>query len=82
MRKWLGAIVVGFAISNSSVFAMGDIEAGKAKSASCVECHGEGGNSTEPLFPKIAGQGQAYLFKQLMDFASGAREGVFMAGIV
>ena len=82
MRKWLGAIVVGFAVNSSHVFAMGDIDAGKAKSASCVECHGDGGNSTEPLFPKIAGQGEGYLFKQLMDFASGAREGVFMAGIV
>lgn len=82
MKKWLKVITVVLAAIALPVLAAGDINAGKIKSADCVECHGPGGNSTEPMFPKIAGQGEGYLLKQLMDFASGARDGVFMASIV
>jgi cytochrome c553 len=35
--------------------------AGKQKSASCESCHGEHGNSTMPMFPKLAGQHATYL---------------------
>jgi len=82
MNKWWKAIVICFAAVALPAMAAGDIDAGQAKSASCVECHGVGGNSTVPMFPKLAGQGEGYLLKQLMDFASGAREGPFMSGIV
>jgi cytochrome c553 len=51
----------------------GDIEAGKAKSATCAGCHGTDGNSGVPAFPKLAGQGEKYLVKQLQDSKSGAR---------
>ncbi|MEE3160992.1 MAG: c-type cytochrome, partial [Pseudomonadota bacterium] len=43
----------------------GDAEAGKAKSATCAACHGADGNSMAPTFPKIAGQGERYLIKQI-----------------
>lgn len=46
----------------------GDIEAGKAKSATCVACHNADGNATVPMYPKLAGQHEAYLFAQLQDF--------------
>ncbi len=46
----------------------GDPAAGKAKSATCVACHGADGNSSNPEWPKLAGQGEAYLLKQLMNF--------------
>lgn len=57
-------------------FAMaeGDPTAGKAKAAQCAACHGADGNSIAPAFPKIAGQGEKYLLKQLMDVQSGERE--------
>lgn len=45
----------------------GDAQAGKAKSQTCVACHGEDGNSPAPNFPKIAGLGENYLYKQLQD---------------
>jgi len=54
--------------------AQGDAEAGKAKAAVCAACHGADGNSVNPVWPKIAGQGQTYLSKQLHDFQSGARK--------
>lgn len=55
-------------------FAGGDAAAGQAKSAVCGACHGADGNSMVPNFPKLAGQGEAYLLKQLQDIKSGARE--------
>jgi cytochrome c553 len=58
----------------------GDPDAGKNKSATCVACHGEDGNSAVPNFPKLAGLGEKYLLKQLMDIRSGARPVPTMVG--
>jgi cytochrome c553 len=65
-----------------SVIAGGDVTKGQAKSAVCLACHGANGNSVVATFPKIAGQGESYLLKQLQDFKSGARKDSTMAGIV
>lgn len=62
--------------------AAGDTAAGKAKSAACAGCHGGDGNSTNPEWPKLAGQHASYVTKQLMDFKSGARKNATMAGMV
>ncbi len=51
----------------------GNIEAGKAKSATCAACHGADGNSLAPAFPKIAGQGEKYFIKQIKDMRDGRR---------
>ena len=40
----------------------------------CQTCHGDDGNTpTNPTYPKIAGQSEAYVKQQLLDFKSGAR---------
>ncbi|MDH5178477.1 MAG: cytochrome c4 [Gammaproteobacteria bacterium] len=57
-----------------SVQAAGDAAKGEGKAAVCAGCHGQGGNSTTPATPKLAGQGEAYIIKQLEDFKSGARD--------
>lgn len=82
MKKWWQAVVMSFAVLALQAVAAGDIEAGKAKAIACMACHGEGGNSIQPIFPKLAGQSEGYLFKQLKDYASGARSGAIMSGIV
>lgn len=56
-----------------TVFAIGNIEAGKQKSTVCATCHNADGNSTTTVWPKIAGQYANYLVVQLKDFKSGAR---------
>lgn len=61
--------------------AAGDATAGQAKAAVCGACHGADGNSMVPNFPKLAGQGERYLVKQLQDIKSGARQVPEMAGI-
>jgi cytochrome c553 len=48
----------------------------------CGACHGEDGNSSIPMFPKIAGQQESYLVKQLRDFQSGRRKSDVMGPVV
>lgn len=52
---------------------VGNIEAGKGKTQTCVACHGPDGNSTVPNWPKIAGQYENYLVKQLREFRLGEK---------
>ena len=48
----------------------------------CFLCHGATGDSSSPLYPKLAGQNEAYLLKQLRNFKSGERESTDMRKIV
>ena len=59
----------------------GDAEAGESLTATCVACHGADGNSAAP-FPKLAGQGEHYLYKQMRDIRDGARQVPTMVGQV
>ncbi|HAS51978.1 MAG TPA: cytochrome c4, partial [Gammaproteobacteria bacterium] len=68
--------------SATTAWAAGDPAAGKAKSATCTACHNPDGNSTNPIYPKLAGQSADYLTKQLMEFKSGARVNAIMVGMV
>ena len=63
-----------------SVWAGGDSASGKQKVESCNACHGADGNSLIPSNPKLAGQGEKYLLKQLKNVQSGAREIAMMVG--
>jgi cytochrome c553 len=45
----------------------GDAAAGATKAAVCGACHGADGNSMVGTFPKLAGLGEKYLVKQLVD---------------
>jgi cytochrome c553 len=68
---------------------VGDPVAGKLKidSERCQECHGVDGNANgvtegvgaEGRFPRLAGQHVAYIFKQIRDFRSGARNHATMS---
>lgn len=40
----------------------------------CFLCHGMEGESSSPLFPRLAGQHAKYMVKQLQDFKSGKRK--------
>ncbi|MFW5329449.1 c-type cytochrome [Hydrogenophaga sp. ZJX-1] len=52
-----------------------DITAGARFAAEhCGACHGATGQSVAPNFPRLAGQNETYLVKQLKDFASGDRK--------
>ena len=78
----LGAIVLVLSGLSSFAVAAADIEAGKAKSVTCVACHGADGNSSNPIWPSLAGQHASYLYKQLTDFKEGRRNNATMTGMV
>ncbi len=59
---------------------VGNAQAAQAKVVVCGACHGADGNSLAPTFPKLAGQNEKYLLKQLHDVKSGARVIAVMAG--
>jgi cytochrome c553 len=67
---------IGFA---ATAMPAGDAAAGKTQSVACGACHGADGNGASP-FPKLAGQGEKYLYKQLQDIRDGARDVPTMAG--
>ena len=56
-----------------------DVVAGKEKAASCVACHGTNGNSTNAMFPVLAGQSARYIYLELRDFKEGARTNAIMS---
>ena len=45
----------------------------EAKAQTCAACHGPNGNSTDPQYPKLAGQTARYLYLELKDFKEGRR---------
>ncbi len=66
----------------ASTLTHGDAAAGKAASAVCGGCHGADGVATITTYPNLAGQGAPYLYKQLLEFKSGARDNAIMLGMV
>ena len=75
-------ITLGFFLASAGVLAAGDAKQGEALTATCLACHGSNGNSLAGSFPNIAGQNEAYLYKQLVDIQTGARSAVLMTGIL
>ena len=48
----------------------------------CFICHGANGESSTPVFPRLAGQHSAYVSRQLADFQSGRRRSAAMQPMV
>lgn len=65
--------------ADTSVTA-GDAAAGEAKAMVCSACHGADGNSPVPMYPKLAGQNEAYIARQLALFKDGSRVDPIMVG--
>lgn len=78
MNKLMISFILFFSASQLA-HAAGDPVAGQTKAAVCASCHGPDGNSVAPNYPKIAGQGERYLLKQLHDIQSGKRQGQALA---
>lgn len=74
--------VVLTAISTPAL-AAGSAEAGKDKVATCAACHGPTGNdSLLPNVPKLGGQGERYLIKQLNEIKADVRKVPLMTPIL
>ncbi|MCY1390997.1 Cytochrome c4 [compost metagenome] len=81
MTKIIVSLLLTLGITGMA-HAAGDAAAGQAKAAVCGACHGPDGNSMAPNFPKLAGQGERYLNKQLHDIKSGKRTVLEMTGLL
>ncbi len=69
-----------WAVPAQAATAKGDpAKAQKLVNEVCGACHGADGNSTSPAYPNLSGQSPEYLFKQLVEFKSGARKNAIMA---
>jgi cytochrome c553 len=58
------------------------LKTGQKVAAVCSNCHGEGGSSSKPDIPNLAGQNPAYLLEQVRQFAEGQRRNAFMEGMI
>ena len=58
----------------------GDAKAGEGKATACGACHGMDGNATDKQYPKLAGQNEAYIARQITLFQSQKRQNPIMMG--
>ena len=86
MNKLLVSLLLTLGVTGIAQAAgtalVGDAAAGQAKTAVCGACHGPDGNSMAPNFPKLAGQGDRYLLKQLHEIKDGKRQVLEMTGLL
>ena len=59
---------------------VGDTKAGEGKATACGACHGMDGNSADKQYPKLAGQNEAYIARQIKLFQSQKRQNAIMMG--
>ncbi len=52
------------------------------KTQICSGCHGDNGKASNPMYPNLAGQNQAYLANQLKQFRDGQRTNSIMSSLV
>ncbi len=72
MKIRFAVITIALALSASG--AKGDA----SKAAVCVACHGVDGNSINPIWPNLAGQGAEYTVQQLNAFKTKKRNNAVM----
>lgn len=79
MKRLIPIFVLSF--FSTMAAAGGSAEAGKTIAAQrCAACHAADGNSSDPQYPRLAGQHANYLERALLDYKSGARSNPIMAG--
>jgi cytochrome c553 len=66
--------LLGFVVTAQ---AAGDAQAGKAKAAACVGCHGANGEGVKPN-PTLAGKSEDEIVQALKDYKSGKRANPIM----
>jgi len=64
-----------------SAHAGGNAAAGeKIATEKCQACHGADGNSSDPQYPRLAGQHANYLERALSEYQGGGRKNPIMSG--
>lgn len=84
MKKLLAVALMSLGLTGFS-FAEGvegNAADGQAKAGACGGCHGMDGNSGIASNPKLAGQNEKYLIKQINDIKNGDRTVIPMTGML
>jgi cytochrome c553 len=58
-----------------------DLARGEQIAQACAGCHGPNGNSSDPLYPILAGQTTRYSYLQLKDYKEGRRQDPDMTAV-
>ncbi|MGH8141924.1 MAG: c-type cytochrome, partial [Steroidobacteraceae bacterium] len=69
--RWI--VLIMAVAATPAALAAGSAEAGATKAAVCTACHGPSGNSTNQMWPVLAGQNAVYLESQLQHFHDKTR---------
>jgi cytochrome c553 len=85
-----GGALVGLAVAASALLLLSgtahaapDVARGEEiVQGKCFICHGAGGESSSPVFPRLAGQNASYVARQLADYKSGKRKSSTMQPMV
>lgn len=75
-------LTLGICAGAQAADLTGNAAAGQGKALVCSACHGADGNSPIGNFPKLAGQGERYLAKQLHEIKGGKRTVPEMTGLL
>jgi cytochrome c553 len=67
------AVALGLGLAAAPVRAADLARAEEIVQGKCFICHGVDGESSSPLFPRLAGQHAAYVARQLADYRAGRR---------
>ena len=71
------AVIVASLGAAATAEAVGNVEAGKAKAAACVGCHGANGQGVPPN-PALKGKTENELVEAMKDYKSGKRKNAVM----
>ena len=76
MRTILALLLL--AIPVATALAAGDDRVAEIIEQKCMICHGQEGEKSSEIYPRIAGQHRVYLAKQIRNFRDGVRKNEIM----
>ena len=77
MKRMLTAVIVASLGAAATAEAAGNVEAGKAKAAACVGCHGANGQGVPPN-PALKAKTADEFVEAMKDYKSGKRNNAIM----
>ena len=82
--KRLATLMLGlvWSLSQAPALSSDQARAEELVQGQCFICHGAQGESSSPVFPRLAGQNAAYVARQLADYKSGRRQSKAMQPMV
>jgi cytochrome c553 len=84
IRRWYPAAAAAIALVSGvgAAAAADEKRAEEIVQGKCFLCHGADGESSSPVFPRLAGQNASYVARQLADYKSGKRRSTTMQPMV